>query len=83
MNEHELLAVRIQIPNFGKFPVVYDARPRRIALVEARAFDFCGLAGHPAEGLDLAVGVEAVDAPVAAQTAHLESAERGVDVGRH
>ena len=39
------------------------------------------LAGDPAEGLEFAVGVEAEDASVAADAAHLEAAEGGVDVG--
>ena len=39
------------------------------------------LLGKPAEGLDLAVGVEAEDAAVTAYSAHFEAAEGGVDVG--
>ena len=39
------------------------------------------LAGDPTEGLEFAVGMEAEDASVAADAAHLEAAEGGVDVG--
>lgn len=39
------------------------------------------LARYPTQGLEFAVGVEAEDASVAADAAHLEASEGGVDVG--